>query len=99
LVRRGAADFLDEQGVDAAVGIVTREARQPLSITSGCRQWERGLGHVGGDDHFALAIPRHRRVPWSAAATRRATQQDKSLGRGTLPDGVEGFGQSLNRRA
>ena len=63
LVGGRLADLLDEQRVDAAIRIVTRNARQPaVNHQPDAVNGQRGLGDVGGNDHLALAVTRHRGV-------------------------------------
>ena len=63
LVGRGAADFFDEQCVDAAVGIVARNTRQAaVDHQAHAVDGERGLRDVGGDDDLAPVVLRHRGV-------------------------------------
>ena len=60
LIGRGLADLLDQQGVDAAVGIVTRQASQ-AAVDDAAHPVDRqgGLGDIGRNDHLAFLVARH----------------------------------------
>ena len=60
LIGGGAADLLDQQDVDAAVGIVTRDAGQAaVDHTPDAVDGERGFGDIGGDHDLALFVAGH----------------------------------------
>ena len=71
LVGRGAADLLDEKGVDAAPGIEARDPRQPaVDHHPHAIDREGRFRHVGRHDHFALFVLRPARRPVPPAAVR-----------------------------
>ena len=57
LVGGGAADRFEQQGADAAFGIVTGDARQAaVNDMDNAVNRDGGFGDVGGDDQFAQAV-------------------------------------------
>ena len=53
----GAADFFNEQGADAAFGIVTRNARETgIDDVADAVDGNGSFGDVGGDDDFAKFV-------------------------------------------
>ena len=63
LIGGGAADFFDQQRVDASVGIVARNARQAaVDHQAHAVDGERGFRNVGRDDDLAPVVLRHCRV-------------------------------------
>ena len=63
LIGRGAADLLDEERVDAAVGIEAGDPRQAaVDYDTHSVDGQRGLRDVGGYDDFTLAVGGQRGV-------------------------------------
>src|ERR1035437_5161439 len=60
LVRGGPAYLFNQERVDAAIGIVARDAGQAaVNHTPDAVDGQRSLGDVGGDDDLALVVARH----------------------------------------
>ena len=85
LIGRGAADLFDEQSIDAAPGIESRDPRQPaVDHHPHAIDREGRFRHVGGDDRFAFFVMARARRPVPPAAIRRkaaARQIDRSRAR------------------
>ena len=93
LVGRGAADLLDQQGVDAAIRIVARNARQAaVDHTPDAVNGQRGLGDVGGDDDLALIVAGHGGVLVARRQFAVQREQDEAAGLVATPDGLDRLG-------
>ena len=93
LVGGGAADLLDEQGVDAAIRVVARDAGQAaVNDEADAVNGEGGFGDVGGDDDFALVVAGDGGVLVAGGKLAVQGEQAEPAGFGAAAEGFDGLG-------
>ena len=100
LVGRGPADLLDQQGVDAPIRIIARNARQPaVNHTPDAVNGQRGLGDVGGDHDLALIVTCHGGILVARRQFAVQREQDEAAGLGRNAGWPRSSGKSRSRPA
>ena len=90
LVRRGAADFLDEKCVDAAARIEPRDPGEAaVEDEPHAVDRERGFGHVRGDDRLALLVRREGGVLLARGEVAVERERDETVAHAGSADGGE----------
>jgi len=91
LLGRSAADGLDEKRVNAAFGVVARDARQPaINHVADAINGDRGFRDVGGDDHLAEGTGRESKVLLLGRQVAVQGDQCQALGAAKGAEGGEG---------
>ena len=91
LVRAGLRDLLDQQRVDAAIGIKARDAGQAgIDDQSHAVDGQRGFGDIRRHHHLALLIPGHGGVLVVRVQLAVQRQAQEAFRLRALPDGLDG---------
>ncbi len=91
LVGGGAADLFDEQGVESAPRIETRDAGEAaVDHRADAVDGERGFGDVGGDDDFRAVVAGDGGVLVAGLQFAVEREEQVTAGFGKVPQGFEG---------
>ncbi len=86
------ADFFDEERVDAAIRIVTRNARQSaVNHQPDPIDGEGRFGDIGGNDDLALLVARDGGILVARGKFAVQRKQDEAAGFARVPDGLDGL--------
>ena len=85
-------NFINEQGVDTAIGIVTRHAGEAgINHEAHAINGDARFGHVGGDDDLALFVAGHGGVLVLGLQFAVQGQDDEAFGFRSVADGFDGL--------
>ena len=92
LIGAGLGDFFNEQGVDAAMRIVTGNARESaVDDEAHAVDGDGGLGDIRGDDDLGLVVAGDGGVLIARGKFAVERQQDVAAGLGGVADGFDGL--------